>query len=516
MATITIEYEGRLIPYRAEPGLTVLAALQEAGIDVSFPCGGNRTCGKCRVEAEGALTPLSDGEARLLGDAGVRMRLACFAAVAGDCRVKVLPPQQGGPVAADFKAAGVLDPIYDGGYGVAVDLGTTTVAAYLFAHDGPEPLAVCGEMNRQQAFGADVLSRIAYCNRHGVKPLSGLIRKQLADLANGLCAQARIPREQVRCFCVTGNTVMLHLLAGLDPAALAVAPFTPVSLFGSWADWRVEGFDQAAVYLPPCVSAYVGADITCSILASGIAEQADTVLLADLGTNGEIVLRTPERLVCCSTAAGPAFEGAGISSGSGAVNGAISAVAVAGGGMVYTVIGKGPARSVCGSGLIDAVYAMRRLEVIDGSGRMAGQYRGVCPIGDSGVSLTQADVRAFQLAKAAIRGGIDTLLHDCGVHDADLSRILLCGGFGSNIAVGSAEGVGLIPPGLARKTVAIGNAAGAGAGQILQSKPRCNQAQRIAGQAETLELSRSKFFARQYLRSMGFGLPESIEKLPSP
>lgn len=505
MATVTIEYKGTLKKYQAKDGMTILEALQASETDVSFPCGGNHTCGKCRVEAQGMLSQMEATEASLLAGSPSNVRLACFAKVAGDCTVKVLSEKGGERIAVDFVSGGTLDPIYDGGCGIAVDIGTTTVVGYLFAYDRHNPLAVCGEINRQQAFGADVLSRIDYCNHHTVKPLSDLVRIQLSDIAKQLCVKAKIDREAVRCFCVAGNTTMLHLLAGLEPRSLALAPFTPVSLFDCWTDWRFDGFENAPVYLPPCISSYIGADITCSTLTSGIAEKEDTVLLVDIGTNGEMVLRTPDRMVSCSTAAGPAFEGAGISSGTSAHRGAINNVRVSGDKMLYTTIDDAPAVGICGSGLIDAIYVMYRLGIINKKGRMGEEYQGSCGIGDSGVSLTQADVRAFQLAKGAIRGGMDTLMHECGLEYSELSKIVLCGGFGSYIDTRSAEGIGLIPPGFTEKTTAIGNAAGAGAGQILQSRERLVEAQRIAHEAKALELSYSKYFTKRYIQCMNFG-----------
>lgn len=505
MAIVTIEYKGKIVKYQAKDGMTILEALQASGTDVSFPCGGNHTCGKCRVEAHGTLTQMGANEAYLLAGSTANVRLACFAKIVGDCTVKVLPEKKGERILVDFMAGGALDPIYNGGYGIAVDIGTTTVVGYLFAHDSQNPLAVCGEINRQQAFGADVLSRIDYCNHHTVKFLSDLIRKQLSDIAEQLCVKAEIEREAVCCFCVTGNTTMLHLLDGLEPRTLALAPFTPVSLFDCWTDWRFNGFKNAPIYLPPCISSYIGADITCSTLASGIAEKEDTELLVDIGTNGEMVLRTPDHMVCCSTAAGPAFEGAGISSGTSAHSGAINTVGISGDRIVYTTIDDVPAVGICGSGLIDAIYVMHRLGIIDSSGRMGVKYEGSYVIGDSGISLTQADVRAFQLAKGAIRGGMDTLMHECDLKYSELSKIVLCGGFGSYIDTRSAEGIGLIPPGFAEKTIAIGNAAGTGAGQILQSRERLVEAQRIAYEAEAVELSYSKYFTKRYVQCMTFG-----------
>lgn len=470
---------------------------------MSMPCGGNHTCGKCRVWVEGGVEPPGERELALLGGS-TEQRLACFARVTGDCQVRTASAG-GQQIAANYRPDEMpLSPIYDAPYGAAVDIGTTTVAAYLFSRNSAQPLAVGSEINRQRSYGADVLSRIAYCNEHTVAPLRDVIREQLDGMLTGLCRKAGIPPEALGGLCVTGNTTMLHLLAGLEPETLALAPFTAVSLFGDELPLPLPRFPGLRAYLPRCISAYVGADITCCILASGIASRRETVLLVDIGTNGEMALRTPEGLVCTSTAAGPAFEGAGISSGMSARDGAVSSVWVQDGQVRWRTIGGGAAAGLCGSGLIDGVAALLETGVLASSGRMDPQYHGAAPLGDSGVTITQGDVRQLQLAKGAIRGGMDALLHRCGVPYEALERILLCGGFGSYMNVRSAQAIGLIPPGMAERTVVLGNAAGIGAGYILQSAGRRTESVRIAELAEAIDLSTDSYFKKRYVEVMQF------------
>ena len=365
MATVTISHAGRQSVAEVAAGANLLKVLQDADVSASFPCNGNHTCGKCRVIVSGAVSPMDEQERLLLGAAADSMRLACFTTVLGDCSVTM--PRSG---AVDYSADdAALEPLYSSGYGVAVDIGTTTVVGYLFRHDSKEPLGVVGEMNKQKMFGADVLSRIVYCNEHTVRPLCQIIRRQIAAICGQLCEKVGIALDEIRALCVTGNTTMLHIFAGLEPRSLAYAPFTPLSLFGDWQEFHLDGMPKAEIYLPRSISAYVGADITCSLLASGICRKTDNVLLVDIGTNGEMGLRTADGLECCSTAAGPAFEGAGISCGSSACEGAINTVAVADGHVVYTTIGDGPAQSICGSGLIDAVAALLQVGEILPKGR---------------------------------------------------------------------------------------------------------------------------------------------------
>lgn len=432
------------------------------------------------------------------------LRLACFARVLGDCTVRTCPPGQ--EQVADNYRVDTLSPAptYPGNYGVAVDIGTTTVVGYLFARNSVTPLAVRGEVNHQRIYGGDVLSRIVYCNEHTVAPLRDVIREQVSNLILSLCGDAGVLPQDLSGLVITGNTTMLHLLAGLEPRSLALAPFTPRTLFGGMWQLELPHFPDLKAYLPRCISSYVGADITCSILASGIMSRAETVLLVDIGTNGEMALRTPDGLVCTSTAAGPAFEGAGISAGMSAGSGAISAVWTEGDSVRYrTVDGAAPV-GLCGSGLIDGIAALLARGDIVPSGRMIPSLRGKAPIGDSGISITQGDVRQLQLAKGAIRGGMDTLLRRCGLSYNDLDQILLCGGFGSFMNVHSAQAIGLIPPDMANRTAVLGNAAGTGAGYVLQHSARMEESFFIASSAQAVELSTDEYFKRRYVEVMGF------------
>jgi uncharacterized 2Fe-2S/4Fe-4S cluster protein (DUF4445 family) len=492
------------------PQESLLHALQRSGVSISFPCAGNHTCGKCRVRAQGALSDLKEEERALLKDAEEGIRLACFTRAEGDCAV-YLPGGGRDTIASNYAAdSEAIRPVYQGGFGAAFDIGTTTVVGYLFHENVNEPLAVLGELNRQQPYGSNVLSRIDYCNTHTVEPLCALIRGQLADMLRGLCQRADVPADEIRAIVATGNTAMMHILAGLEPGSLALAPFTPQSLFDCWLDLELNGFAGVQTYIPPCISSYVGADITCSILYSGITRKEENLLLVDIGTNGEMALQTPKCMVCCATAAGPAFEGAGISCGSNARTGAIQSVWVNNGTVGYTTVGSGAAQSICGSGLVDAAAALLALGVIDRSGRMDRQYAGAVSIGNSGVSLTQGDIRELQLAKAAIRGGMDTLLHECSLSYEALSRIILCGGFGSSIQPRSAAEIGLIPYAMGGRTLAIGNAAGIGAGYILQSVDRLEEARSIAQRAQTVELATHPFFLERFIEVMAFG--EQLEE----
>ena len=271
-------------------------------------------------------------------------------------------------------------------------------------------MAVLGELNRQQLYGGDVISRIVYCNEQSVAPLSELIRAQLGDMLRALCAQAGADERALRQLVITGNTTMLYILFAIEPGPLAVAPFYMEQGFGGAFDARIPGFAGVPCFVPGCASAYIGADITCSVLASGIANREGNFLLVDAGTNGEMVLSAGGRLRCCSTAAGPAFEGAGISCGGNASLGAVDSVRFENGAFSYTTIGGAPADKLCGSGLIDAVAALLDAGFVNGAGKLKTPGGGDFYLDGSEVYVSQKDVRQLQLAKAAIRGGMDTLI----------------------------------------------------------------------------------------------------------
>lgn len=474
--------------------------LQQEGAP-AFPCAGNHTCGKCRVKASGAVSELSPRERALLGDAEQGERLACFLTVLGDCEVRV-GSQKSAQIVTDAAAVSLpFDPGYEG-FGAAFDIGTTTVAAYLFSSQQERALASLAEQNRQRSFGADVISRIEACKAGALFRQRDIIRAQLAEMLETLCKRERVATTGIRSIVATGNTVMLHLLAGLDPSGLAAAPFTPGSLFGGWQGWALDRFTEAQIYLPDCISAFVGADITCSILASGMLDSGGVSLLLDIGTNGEMALFDGTCLTVCSVAAGPAFEGAGISCGSGAADGAISAVRIGQNGLRYEVIGGGDARSICGSGLIDAAAAFLSSGALDETGLIADGE--TLPIGNSGLSLTQQDIRQLQLAKAAVSAGIETLLHEQGIHLREVGQVFLCGGFGNYLNPRSAARIGLLPEELVSRTKAIGNAAGAGAGNILQSSTALQCSRQIAQKAKTIDLSANAYFIERYVENMLF------------
>ena len=523
MALIKIVTDEQILQQEWKTPGTIADVLHECKIEFSMPCGGNHTCGKCKVKATGCLSPMSKEEQKLLTleEITEQIRLACFAKIEGDAVITVLSRKAENILTAGKMEAFSLEPItgeIPGGYGIAVDIGTTTVVSCLYPLNTTKPVQIVSRHNQQSKYGADVISRIEYSNQNGVVPLQQTIVSQLNQSFAELCQKQNISLDAVKGCVITGNTTMLHLLCGLDPRGIAVAPFTPQSLFGEMFSPKQIGLslpEDCLLYLPRSISSYVGADITCAILASGMTEQPGNSFIVDIGTNGEMALMANGNLKCCSTAAGPAFEGAGIRMGMSAHNGAINRVWLEDGKIAYSVIGNEKAVGICGSAIIDAVAVFRRCGLIDETGLIdqdsenGAQYLAeddepALKIGDSGVVLTQSDIRKIQLAKSAVCAGIDTLIHECGITAEQIDTFYIAGGFGSFIDKNSAAAIGLIPREVVDRVTVIGNGAGSGATMILLSSSKRQQSESIAASAEDVELSSNAYFMDRYIDRMMF------------
>ena len=483
-------------------------ALSAGGHFLPMPCRGRHTCGKCGIYVAGAVEPPDGVEAALLARTpqptlpGYQWRLACLARITGE--VAIVASSISGVVVADADTDLVT---YDGevpaSLGCAVDIGTTTVTVLLFRLGDRERLADVSQLNHQAAHGSDVLSRIDAAAHVGVGVLQALILGQVNAMIAQALAEAGAASGDITRLTVTGNTTMLHLLTGLPVATLGVSPFTPVSLFGETRP-ATDFFPQltaAELYLPPGISTYVGPDIVCGLLATGVGTGTHPELLVDIGTNGEMALASGTRIWCCSTAAGPAFEGAEISAGMPALPGAIDDVWVQGGGLAFSTIDGRRPKGICGTGLIGAVDACLDLGLIDETGAMDSP---TVVLGGSGISLTQVDVRKLQLAKAAIAAGIDTLLAEAGLVPGDVGNLHLAGGFGSYLQPRPAAGIGLIPDALAQATTPAGNTALSGAILLTLSAAARGLATDIAQAAQEVGLATHPVFMDRYIEDMAF------------
>lgn len=586
-----------------EPGAKVGSLLKKSH-GVEMPCGGRHACGKCMVYADGDFAEPSETEQKLLGVNRLAegIRLACFLEAVPEGKIRALRQEADGdeticvsappvpPAASQSQpaerasaaqpAAGQSQPAEHTSavqpaagqsqpseraraaqaaeaapgarlyrhLGAAVDIGTTTIAAALYKDSAPA--GTMGAWNPQSVFGADVISRIEASLEGETDKLAALVREAVSSLLAELAERAGESTEAIETVVITGNTSMLYFLTKRNPRCLSRAPFEADELFGYWTTGEALDLccSRADVYLPRCMSAFVGADITTAILGSGIADdeaagapfahgkcaslsdagcgselsvpndcasdlsarmdgssaaESDRArLLVDVGTNGEIVLFHKNRLICCATAAGPAFEGAGLSNGMRGVPGAIDHVKWENGSWNVHVIGDreaDEAEGICGSGVIDGVAGLLESGLLEDTGYLEDD---VCFAGN--VGLTAEDIREVQLAKGAIRAGMETLLFEENIAAADLNCLYVAGGFGSYMSAESAEKIGLFPKVDLSRIKICGNAALAGAVRILHDRACEKAAAELARQAVTINLGTSAKFQEFYMEYMMF------------
>ena len=484
---VTVLMDGRETVIPAQTGETILEALARAGIAVSAPCGGLGRCRKCAVRATGELA--CEDSARLDG----QTVLACRTRLTGDARVRVSESK------AEILKTGVsAGEETDGetGLGVSVDVGTTTLAAYLVERSTGRVLASDARLNPQRPHGADVISRLSFAieSEENAALLQREILAAIDEMTRSMLERAGRAGEEIRCRALVGNTVMMHLLGGYPARPLAFAPFTP-----AYTALHEKELGGVRTILGGCISGYVGADTLAAALACGLDERDENAMLIDIGTNGEIMLKKDGRCFACSCAAGPAFEGAHIVCGTGAVAGAIDHARVENGEIVYTTIGGGEATGICGSGLIDLTAALLERGDITPMGRMAGDVRL-----SERVYLARSDIREVQLAKAAIASGIRILAEQAGAALADIEKVYLAGGFGNFIGLDSACRIGLLPAALRAKIVPVGNAAGSGSVRLLVSEQARRRAEALRQATRCVELAATPDFNDVYTDELLF------------
>lgn len=385
----------------------------------------------------------------------------------------------------------------------AVDIGTTTVAAYMLDLETGAQIAVASALNPQRIYGGDVISRVDYADKEmtGLWTLNQMIIGCISELIDEMLGENSPYRNDIRHIVLTGNTVMMHIAACLNVHNIAVMPFVPVYTRGINTSALDVGLDyhNAVVTFAPCVAGYVGADTVTAALACDIENYPGNALMLDIGTNGEIVLKTDKGIFCCAAAAGPAFEGAHIKCGSGAVPGAIDSVHVAPNGFTVTTIGNEKPASICGSGVISAVAALIEAELIDETGYMESDVE-LAP----GVVICARDIREVQLAKAAIAAGILELVDAAGIEICDIDRVFLAGGFGQHIDHTAACAIGLIPVELKDRIVNVGNAAGSGAKAMALNKDALTGADKLRDAMKYIELSACPDFQDRFAECMMF------------
>lgn len=497
---LSIVDAGRRLEIEVAQPCSVLDVLQAQRIDVRATCGGVGKCGRCQVlvrDAEGlghklaCMTPVSDGMEVIVERAGVME-------VVQSGRTGAFPPDAG-----------------TSGYGMAVDVGTTTLVAHLHDLATGERLASASRVNPQAAFGGDVISRISASVEGKLELMTGVVRDAFCEMRGALCAAAGASQDQVVRVAIAGNTVMQHIAAGLPPDSIGGSPFKPLSLFG--CEQAIDGLGSC--YFARCIAGYVGGDIMAGMLARGI-DAGGTRLFLDLGTNGEMALFANGRIKCCATAAGPVFEGANIHLGMPAMPGAISKVCYEDGHVTVRTVADAAPIGICGTGVIDAVALMVRLGVVDETGRLLesdeldeplaglvgreGDSNAFYLTPDRSVYITQGDVRNVQLAKAAVCAGVLTLEDAAGIEVSDIESLEIAGGFGAYLDLESAAAIGLFPAELLPRATSVGNTAAEGAAALLVTGAARAREAELAEKCDYLELSTSAEFNGFYIGAMGF------------
>lgn len=504
-----------------EPPVLLSELLAKSGIFFDMPCGGKQRCKKCRINVSGSISPVSDFEQSSLSFDELKsgVRFACVTKALGDVTMRVDNDGKNDLILTEGTSENIRLNPFGSGCGVAVDIGTTTVVMYLYNLKSGLLLGTSSTRNPQAVFGADVVSRLDCALQGGLLNLSSLITGCISEMAEELCAKSGIRLCDIDAAVIAGNTAMMYLFCGLNPSSVAYAPFQQDNFFGCFKSGSELSLSfNANVYLIRSISSYVGGDITAALIDSGYHNDVNGKprLLADIGTNGEMALLSGGKLLCCSTAAGPAFEGSGIHAGMTSKEGAISGAKFTGTSFKYDVIGGIKPAGTCGSGVLDITAALLDAGIVDETGRLS-EYghsfaENLCEydsqdaflLPNTDIIITQKDIRMVQLAKSAIRSGIDTLLNEAKVSVDEISEFRLAGGFGTFLNINSAVKIGMLQSKLTHVAKSVGNAAGAGATMLLLDKELIEISEKTAKSAETVDLTTNQTFVDGYVENMYF------------
>ncbi len=521
---IKVIREGKTIVFQGKEDETLLDQLREQGVYISAACGGGGRCGKCRVQMIQGATEPGEEDVKCLGQEELEAgwRLACSAYPREDCTLVIASADESRfEVVAGSPEEETRSAETESGYDIAIDIGTTTIAIELVGRSRGQSLHTVTSINHQRAYGADVISRIQASNEGEKEALQESICR---DLYEGICrllAESGARPELVGRIAIAGNTTMGHLLMGYSCETLGVYPFTPVNIETITAAFEEMFASQikehgetalklnAQVTLLPGITTYVGADISAGMLSCEFDRREKPCLLIDLGTNGEMALGSKDRILVTSTAAGPAFEGGNISWGMGSVPGAICGVSVQNGNAQVETIGNQPPVGLCGTGVIETTYELVKEELVDETGMLEEDYfEEGFPLAETKkgetIVFTQKDVREIQLAKSAVRAGVETLLLRFGVGYEDISQVFLAGGFGYRVDLAKAVGIGMLPKELEGKTTAVGNSSLRGARLYLTQEDSPKRLQQILASSKEVELSSDKDFNQFYTEYMFF------------
>lgn len=517
---ITLNDLGKQVTFDCHKGQSLMEAMQNHGIYVSAVCAGRGTCGKCKVQLRKGELAITTYDSKSLSKEELRLgyRLSCQAYPEGDCTIAL---ERSNEYDFEIITSGeqnhtTQSAIAGEACSIAIDLGTTTLAISLLGLQSKSVLKTHTAINRQRAYGADVISRIQVSNDGKGELLRESIRTDLLDGIHQVMQEINLVPEQVKRIVIAGNTTMGHLLMGYSCESLGVYPFTPVNINTITASFEAvfasKDLDIPVVLLPG-ISTYVGGDIAAGLYACEFDRKDQPCMLIDLGTNGEMAIGNRERILVASTAAGPAFEGGNISCGVGSISGAICNVEITKEGITYQTIGQKPPIGICGTGVIEVVAELVRTSLVDETGLLAETYF------DQGYELakttqgnticfTRQDIRELQLAKAAIRAGLETLIHQYGISYQELDTIYLAGGFGYKINLEKAIRIGLFPKELKDKIKAIGNSSLTGATSYLWDEHADSRLHTLLEHSKEITLSNEQEFNELYIKHLFFSEEE--------
>lgn len=577
MAWLKFVQENKYI--EVEKGITVLEAEIRAGLRPDAPCGGQGRCGKCLVKMNGQVVKACQvkvsedreyiietldkvGDEKILTDGYNReVIFAPGLRIARLTLLKAGPGEKKSDWQRLLDALGEVDSEIDqekmevdpGLAGelyekrmeaeewyviysrrrimelrrkagrrclAAFDIGTTTIAGYLLDGEDGKTLAVESRINPQVQYGADVIMRANYAMEHGTEALSSCVQKTVNEMLGALTETVGVRREDIFQVCIVGNTCMHHLFLGISPASLVHAPYTPAvseRLVRNARDYGLDVHRKGELILLPNIAGYVGADTCGCLLAVRQDLKEEISLMIDIGTNGEMILGNRDRLLACSTAAGPAFEGAKIECGMRGAAGAVDHVKYENGKWSYTTVENKPAAGLCGSGLIDLVAGLLDAGLLEENGILkSGQenqkvFLLVPPEqteNKRGVYLTQKDIGEVQLAKAAIAAGIQILMKQLRITEKEISSVYIAGAFGNYMDPISAGKTGLLPPTLSEKVKPVGNAAGEGARIALVNEQEMQELDELVRRIEFAELAASAEFQDYFIDELNFQTAE--------
>lgn len=527
---------------KAQTGMSIMDIINSRpDFGYVFPCNGNGKCGKCVIRVLEGYFDVTEEDRNFFNEEKLNegYRLSCRAILKDDCVIEYhgafekkyqiqsafVEFNQNVPASVNGEMPDTVSTLnchadektkVIARYGIAIDIGTTTIAAALVDRNTNKIVSTYTTLNQQRRFGADVITRIKAANDGNLLKLRKIV---LDDLTGCIENVVRDIKEDVDLIVISGNTTMEHILLGYSCETLGVYPFTPVDIKSKTIPAK-EMFKQqtpdcilnAKVYVMPGISTYVGADIASGILHCNMDVSEDVTLLIDLGTNGEMAIGNKDKLLVTSTAAGPAFEGGNISCGTGSIDGAVCDVYIDENDFTnvkLTTINDAELSGICGSGVIAVTAKLLENEIIDETGRFDEDFE------DEGfvlgknvkgeiISFTQKDVREIQLAKSAIRAGLETLILRYGISKADVKNIYLAGGFGYHVDLDNAVAIGLLPDEFKGRIMAVGNSALAGAVHVIRNSCNLKRLDSICEMADEISLSDDRDFQEFYMDYMMF------------